>query len=462
MGDRVSAIKFFNQAMTAAQDKTQPQNANLAYQLYSSAVIADPTMAEGWFQIGNANGDMKLTPAAIAAYRRAIECGLGETTGDFNPTRMAQTMCNLGHRLYHNGEFDEAERWTEEAIEMDRNIGYAWINSSLLASLRGESDAAIALAREGFRLTNEPVAETVLAFALMHARQYAEGLRHFEARFPYKLQQFANYPYPKWQGEEGYTLFLCSEQGIGDALSFSRFIPAALKRCEFIHLMVQPELVLLFQAIFQGQQNLSINPLPHPFIPADYWSTIVSLPTALGLTDEEIINCPGLPAPPFKARTTWKSADAKLHVGVAWGGSPANDFDPIRSFDVTRLLEFYKVPGVQLYSLQVGDRAKDLHLAGCAALIRDLAPFITSVSDTTALIRELDLVITVESAVGHIAGFVGKECWIPYTYAAGDWRIGRDERGPIWYPNHRIFRQGRDQRWEPVFERITQALRAKV
>jgi len=251
-----------------------------------------------------------------------------------------------------------------------------------------------------------------------------------------------------------------ADQGIGDTLSFSRFVPAAAARCKFIHMAVQPELARLFRASFQNLTNINIVPTPpNGFPAADCWSTFVGLPTALGLTNQEIKDAPNIAVPPFHIGTKWKSPDRRLHIGVAWSGSPANDIDSHRSFSVTNLLEIYRVPGVQLYSLQVGPRAKDLHDAGCAALIWDLAPQIHGeVANTVAIIRELDLVITCESALGHIAGMMGVECWVAASYRGRDYRLGDGTRPVLWNPNHRVFMRGKDCAWKPVFDAMVDEL----
>jgi hypothetical protein len=215
--------------------------------------------------------------------------------------------------------------------------------------------------------------------------------------------------------------------------------------------------------MFADLANVEVVPLPPHGMPAvDYWSTFVSLPTALGLTDRGIIEAKLPKVPSLAMSATWKDQTAKFHVGVAWCGNPKSDNNVWKSFPLVYLLDLYKVPGVALYSLQVGERAKDIHDAGASALIRDLTPYITDVVDTMALLRDLDLVITVESALGHICSAVGRECWIPYSYMGRDYRIGHDGTRRLWTPHHRIFKQGRDMAWQSVFDDIVAALGKKV
>ncbi len=94
--------------------------------------------------------------------------------------------------------------------------------------------------------------------------------------------------------------------------------------------------------------------------------------------------------------------------------------------------------------------------------MRNLAPYIRDVCDTLSLFKELDMVICCESALGHIAGLGQKECWIPYSYSGRDYRLGNTGEKPLWYPKHRIFRQGPDAQWGPVFDKIIAALKEKV
>jgi tetratricopeptide (TPR) repeat protein len=465
MPDRRAALEMFNHGVSARDDKELPQHLEQAYSLFSSACIVDPTFAIAHYNTGVANGDMGLVAAAVANYRRMLELPIGPEQGDLDLEYKAKGLCNMGRELYRMGYFDEARAAIEEALSIDPLSPQSLCTLSMIQSIEGDEVGAIASALTAFKLGPELAAiEVQLAFALMMAGRYADGLRHFERRFEYRLKNFLNYPYPKWTGEDGKTLFLVADQGIGDTLSFSRFVPSAAARCKFIHMAVQPELARLFRASFQKLTNINIVPTPpNGFPAADCWSTFVGLPTALGLTNQEIKDAANIAVPPFHIGTKWKSPDRRLHIGVAWAGSPANDIDQHRSFGVTQLLELYRIPGVQLYSLQVGPRAKDIHDAGCAALIWDLAPQIHGeVANTVAIIRELDLVITCESALGHIAGMMGKECWVAYSYRGRDYRIGNGDRDVLWNKNHRVFMQGKDCAWKPVFESMVDELRARM
>lgn len=467
MGNRIAALQCYRQAeQQRAQAATNPQAPQLVYQLLQSSVINDPTFAEGWSAVGDSNLLFNRLAGAVYSWRRALELPLGDQAGDLTPFKRALIKSNLSEALRRMGRMAEAEKDAREAIEeYPTEIPLAYLNLSQILSATGDLEGSYEAAKKGFALQpDECKLELALAFAELYSRRLADGLRHFESRFPYKLHSFLNYPMPKWDGEEGLSVFLVSDQGIGDTLSFLRFVPHVCKRAAFVHMAVQPELLRLCSAAFQGIRNVNIVPLPCPLPPAQRWTTFVSLPAHLHLTDDEIASAPNIAVPPFTApNDAWKSSDRVLHIGVAWAGSPSNDIDVWRSFEVTRLLELYDAgPGIQLYSLQVGDKSVALHEAGCASLIRDLSPYIRDISDSIGLLRHLDLVICCESALAHICALMGKECWVPYSYHGREFRIGYDGSDRLWCPGHRIFKQDDTGTWEPVFEQIKLALRARL
>jgi len=321
---------------------------------------------------------------------------------------------------------------------------------------------AVACARKANELQpDDPTIMIALAFALMHDRQFAEGLKYFEERFRYKLHQYLSFSFTRWRGEKDKTIFIAADQGLGDTLSFARFVERAAKRSKFVHLCVQPELMRLFDYAFSHLKNINIMPLGQPFPAYDHWTTFVSLPNALKLTDDEIINQPHIEPDVPPVRKDWLVPDRKFHIGIAWSGSKLNDINHHRSIDLRFFLEVARVPGVQLYSLQKDDRRQDLFDTGASAVIRDLAGYISDVSDTVALMGHLDLIVSCESACAHIAALAGKECWIPYSRLGKDFRIGIDGSKAIWTPEHRFFNQTEDT-WAQTFREIVAALRERV
>ena len=371
-------------------------------------------------------------------------------------------LCNLSWRLHGLGHVQEAYDFAMKSVELDDTLDATWVNLSVIHTTLNQTATAVSCAQRGFKLApDNAMNEFALGMAYMFDRQWAMGLKHNESRFAYRLKNYLQYPYPKWNGEEGKQVYVVADQGIGDTLSFSRFLPAACKRAAFVHAHIQPELFLLFQRAFFNIPNLNLIPTGNSFPPADVWTTFVSLPATLGLSDEEVINAPPIHIDRYDFTSNWRIPDRKLHIGIAWAGSPLNDIDRHRNIPVMQFFDLYKVPGIQLYSLQKSDRNKELYDAGGMSLVWDLVPYIASAVDTMALLRKLDLVICCESALAHMCMMLGVECWVPVSYLGRDYRYGVNN-DVLWGPKVRVFRQGPDMQWEPAFGQIIEALRERV
>jgi tetratricopeptide (TPR) repeat protein len=462
MGDRKAAILQFNSAIAPSQAAREGKaDWQLPYQFYSSACMNDDTMSLAWHELGNTLCDMSLTPAALAAHRIAVEFPDGELPGDIRAKERAKSMVQIAYRLNALGRLEEADEAIEKALGLDETA-QAWLVRSLISSAKCNHADAVVAGRHALSLDpSNATIETALGLSLMFKGELAEGLKHFEARFRYKLKHFLNFPYPQWHGHPGKTVFLVADQGLGDTMSFARFLPETAERCKFMYVGAQKELVRLFKASFQHIPNIEIiPPMATGWPPCDYWTTFVSLPTALGLDDKRIRNTKNITIPQFTVPMSWKSPDRKYHIGVAWSGSPIGDINHLKSFPVENLLRLYEIPGVQLYSLQCDAAYAQLHTAGCAALIRDLSPFINDVADTTAILKHMDLVVTVESALGHISGACGKRTIIPYSALGSDYRLGRDGENIIWYSRHSVVKQKRDEPWALTFDRVVETVRS--
>lgn len=458
---RTRAIEFFNQAVAVVKD--DPKS---AYRLLSSAVMVDPSFGQGWFMLGNSNADLQLWWGAIAAYRRAVQLPDGERAGDLDPVTRQRCYANLSHRLYHMGEIAEAERANDEALALNPDEPFTNLNASMLASLDGDHESAIAYAERAWALEETPIMGTGAAFAYLFAGQYARGLTLFENRIGYKLREFESYPYPKWNGHRCALLYVVSDQGLGDAISFVRFLPRALEVVDRVLLRVGGELVRLLRMVFPDEDRVRIEPLAVDFPLADAWVSLMSLPVALGLNDKEIREQEGLDFPLMEFQQPppgWK-AEGLFSIGIAWAGAANNDIDQFRSIPFVEFLNLYQVPGVQLYCLQVGEPVQDLHNAGCAGAVRDLAPYIRDAADTAGLLCEMDLIVCVDSFVGHLAGALGVECWTLLAEMGGDWRAGRSGKHPLWYPTTEIWRQTDHEtnQWGPVWEAVVEALHHRV
>lgn len=467
MTPRNHAIDLFNRAQPLIQ--TDPR---LAYQMLASSVVTDPSFADGWALLGAALADLGSLPASCEAYRSALRLPDSLEPGGMTPTLRHRCLLQLGHRLTHQTvvswhSLDEATHVLEQAISMGdavdiQTTAFCHTNVSLIAAHRGWEIAELVEAEKGFEMHADPATELGLAFACLFQGQYYRGLKHFEARFPYQLGSYLSLPAPRWDGGHVETLYVLSEQGLGDALSFARFIPEAASRVGKLVYPVQPTLVTLLTDTFRGIENVEIVPQDRVIEYADAWCPVFSLPLALGLTDTKIVSRGFHASIKPVENTSWKNREARLHVALAWAGAPNNGIDFHRSIPFPEFLALRRVPGIALYSIQVGDRAKDMHDLGCSALVKDMSPWITSARDTAGIMGEMDCVVTCESFVGHLAGAIGKRCLLLASRFGRDWRVSPSlGDNALWYPQHRVVRQGDDCSWAPVFEQAVEMLSNK-
>src|SRR5258708_25892642 len=272
MGDRANATKLLIKAEEAANDKSRQTNIDHAYQLYASACYADPTMGQAFYANGNNAVDLDRPHAAVAMYRRALEC-------EFEPKIRAQCLTNLAWALTKIGGQREAMQHLHAALDIEPTASLPYMHLGLCHTTFGQTAIATGYAKKCFDLADKNnseayvLAEFQLAFALLFDRQYAAGLKHFESRFAARLHNFLLYPYPKWKGEHDKTLFLVADQGLGDTLSYSRFVEQTAHRCRYIHMCIQGELRRVFEHSFRHLENLNFLPSPSNFPgDADAWS----------------------------------------------------------------------------------------------------------------------------------------------------------------------------------------------
>jgi Tfp pilus assembly protein PilF len=456
MPNREQAVAFYNTALQAFNNLDNPNRMTHAYQLFASAALTDPTWWEAHYQAGNNANDLNNGKAAIACYRRALEC-------EMTDEQKGKVFINLGWKLYQEGHMSEGMKYSKGAIELAPKEWAGWVNMSCLMLNMCDTKEAIRYASEALRLApDHPTAQTAYAFALLFGRKYSSGFRAFGSRFAYELKNFTTFPYPEWRGESDKTIYLISDQGLGDTLSFARFLPEVCKRSKYVHAYVHAALMRCFTNAFIDIPNLNLFPTSTPYPPADYWTTFVSLPYALDLDDETIISTPPVKIPVWNMPKMWKIEGRKMHIGIGWAGSPLNKIDCHRNIPVEMFFELSRVPGIQLYSLQVGEKSQEVHIKGGSSLVRDVVPYINDVVDTVSLMQHLDLVIGCESALGHICSTVGMPYCLPYSFRGRDYRVGVDGKDRLWTPQHKIFMQDESATWDKPFDEIIDYLKELV
>src|SRR3954464_8238630 len=378
---------------------------------------------------------------------------------------LAEILYNGALELEQAARTDEALARYREALELKSDFAEAALNAGALHSFKGNSTAAIAEFERA--LASRPdlaLAHFDLGLERLLVGDYKGAWPEYEWRW--KLPEFrAQRPAsmrPEWDGSspQGKTLLLYTEQGFGDAIQFLRYAPLLAQRGARVVVRCPPQLVRLFRhapGVDQAVSDDDDPALPH----FDACFPLLSLPLVFGTTRQSIpLEIPYVRAPQDTV-LEWRGrvSGEGLRIGLVWGSFSGNK--TLAQRKSLRLGELAGLGNVRaaarFYSLQKGPHQEEAAHPPPALPLIDLAPMLGDFSDTAAAIANLDLVITVDSAVAHLAGAMGKPVW---TLAALplDWRWAGDGR-LRWYPSMRVFRQATHGAWDGVVREVLAALR---
>jgi ADP-heptose:LPS heptosyltransferase len=271
-----------------------------------------------------------------------------------------------------------------------------------------------------------------------------------------------DFPQPRWLGERsivGKTILLYGEQGLGDTIQFSRFVPEVAARGARVVLEVQRSLVRLLEHL-PGVTEVVAQGDDLPWF--DLHCPLPSLPAVLGITLETLPAKPYLAAAPERA-VAWLQrvrAFPSLRVGLVWAGTTSLGADARRSMELATLAPLAEVRGVTFLSLQK-DRGTAHILRSAAPRPHDFTPELSDFAETAALVEALDLVISVDTSVAHLAGAMGKPVWVLLRFDA-DWRWLRGREDSPWYPTARLFKQAAPGDWDSVISCVAAALCERV
>lgn len=375
---------------------------------------------------------------------------------------------NLAGLLVRLGQVDEAEAAYREALEVQPEFATAHSNLGVLLADLGRMAAAEACFREALRLQPDQLpARMNLGQLLLALGRFAEGWPLYEARQYVhaevgRVQVMAPPACPQWQGEPlaGRRIVVLPEQGLGDEIQFCRYL-AWLKAQGVAHLTLicRPSQKALLQTLAGPDAVFDLSEAAAHLNGHDYWTFLLSLPLHAGTRLETIpAPIPYLAADPARqAALGQRLAGPGLRVGLVWRGNPRHVNDAERSLPgLAVLAPLWAVADVRFFSLQKSAEALPLSLPGLPLV--DLAPAIGDFADTAALLSQLDLLISIDSAVAHLAGALGVPCWLLLPAGKTDWRWLRERDDSPWYPTTRLFRQARRGDWGGPVQAMVAAL----
>lgn len=384
---------------------------------FYQALSLDPEYADCLINLGNAHFDEDCLEEAEAAYRKALQISPADV----------RAQQNLGVALQVLGRTAEAEASFRTALQIDPGYATARWNLAVLKLLTGD---------------------------------YREGFQEFEARFnktePVPLRHSGR---PLWDGSSfaGKTLLVHAEQGFGDTFQFLRYLPLVAQRGGKVLFECQHESLRdLLSASLRGTAFVFVRGETLPEV--DLQAPLLSLPRIFGTTLETIPAPQSYLTPLARDLESWRERvhiDKGFRVGLVWAGRPKPD--PKRSASLQAFAPLAAVPGAIFYSLQVGSGSEQALAPPVGMALRDYTAELTDFSATAALVANLDVIVTIDSAAAHLAGALGKPVWVLLPYAA-DWRWLTGREDSPWYPGMRLFRQERPGDWREPVLKISAAL----
>lgn len=427
---------------------------------YREALRLAPDSAEIQNELALLYSDTGRTEEAESAFRSALKL-----RPDY-----AEAHNNLGVLFKKTGRRNEALAAYRRALEIKPNYAEAHNNIGVILKESGRLDEAAQTYRQALALKPDYAdARWNLAMALLTAGHYREGWPCYEARHhPNRTEAVSEKPKlscPQWTGQSlsGRSIVVWTEQGFGDYIQFARYLPLIKQRgAARLTVACPPPLKPLLETA--GGVDEVITQAPAPEAPYDYWVFPMSLPAVFGSELETLpASQPYLRALPERV-LAWQSRlpEKGLNVGLVWKGNPGHNNDAHRSFrHLSQLEPLWSVPGVTFVSLQKGCGEDDAAGIATSQPIIPLGCELEDFGDTAALISALDLLITVDTAVAHVAGALGKACWVLLPHIECDWRWMRERTDSPWYPNNmQLFRQSPAARWDEVVQRVAEALAA--
>lgn len=425
-------------------------DAQAALVAYERAVKIAPGSAAALSNQGLALKDLGRRDEAITRFRAALTANPGA----------AELHYNFGNTLRETGALDEAAEALARAVALDPRHKQALTNLGVTLRDLGRIDDALDAFDRAIALDADYAdAHWNRALACLLAGDFERGWPAYEWRWRATGMQPRPFEQPLWDGAplDGRTILLHAEQGLGDTIHFIRYAPMVAARGGRVIVECQAPLVRLVETCAGIQRVMARGESLPTF---DVHAPLMSLPGLFGTRLDTIPAAVPYLAPPQDGKrelaTAIDAASLRRKLGIVWAGNPDHNNDRNRSIAPALFADLAKRPDVALFGLQKGVEPDAIQaLPG----VPNLAPWLADFADTAFAVSRLDLVITVDTAMAHLAGALNRPVWLLLPFAP-EWRwlLGREDSP--WYPSMRIFRQARPGDWRGVMDRVSEALDA--
>ena len=459
---------------------------NEAMQAYRESCLLKPEFMQAYLSWGEILGEVGQAEDALLVFQQALEvnpkdpevlCHLGgllitlsrleEARATFEKVlaRDPQSVLGLqglGNVCFNRDDFAEALAYYQQALPYRPDFAEFYFNFGMVYTRMGRFEDALPHFQRALEIRPGYVNAYVnRGMGLLTIGRYLEGWSDYEWRL--KMKEFAprDFEGPRWHGEPlaGKSILIPGEQGFGDMLMFLRYLPLVKAKGGRVVLECRPELATLLDGCPDIDELVVKEPgVPHT-VSYDAYCYLLSLAEVFQTELETIPPiCPNQLQVRSEQTAAWQhrfSADLNFKIGITWASKSDHPTSKHRSASLEAFGVLTEQPGISVYSLQKG--------VPCDAVpgVVDLSDELTDFSQTCAAMQHLDLVITVDTSVAHVAGAMGRPVWILLPYEA-DWRWLRHGETSRWYPSARLFRQAERGEWHPVFEQVRQALAEHV
>ncbi len=499
-GQMEKALLFYQKALSLQPEFTEAHyNFGNAYKELGrwsesvshtqKAIELDPDLHEAYYILGIAFYELEKLDQAIEVWQKALRLKPG----------FAEVHFNLGIAYYHKGNLEEALALCRKAVELDSSLAEAHYNLGLVYYGKDLPDEAIRCWQKTVQINPKhkdafnnmgaafqdkheldkaqkcfqkaidnhpdfPNAHWNKSLCHLLAGSFLEGWSEYQWRFKINTI-FLNrhFPQPLWGGEDltGKTILLYAEQGFGDTIQFIRYVPLVKKRGGQVLVECQEDLGSLLETM-EGIDQLI--PYGQPLPEFDVQCPLLSLPLAFQTELGDIpASIPYISLNSDLVKKWHEFTEVEkdnLKVGLIWAGRPTHKKDRKRSLALKVFEPLAGLPGITFYGLQKGEAARQIQNRPEGMKLIGVGEKLVDFTETGALIQNLDLVISVDTAVAHLTGALGKPIWTLLPYSP-DWRWMLDREDSPWYPSMRLFRQPFPGDWESVIRALSDCLLKK-
>jgi tetratricopeptide (TPR) repeat protein len=465
----------------------QTGNFNFAIEYFQKTININPTHTGAYYNLGNVYRDTGRMNEAFRCYQKVTQLNPGYTEAYINlgiifralgrfheetacyhkaiqlDPRSAGAFFNLGRSFFDKEQFDKALACYEKVIRLNPNFAQAYMNLGLVLRIKGRHEEALSCYQKVIQINpDDAEAHWNMANVLLLTGNFKPGWKEYV--WLWKTidckKQRREFSQPAWNGCDikGRTILLYAEYGFGDTIQFIRFAPLVAERGVKVIVECQRELVSLLQDS-EGVQK--VIPQGDKLPDFDLQCSLMLLPVLFEISIDTIPNkIPYLTANPALVKKWHKRLlhdNSKMKIGIVWSGvSTSKKFCPLETF-----VPLAQLKCISFYSLQKGEAVKEVMNIPKGMQLYDYSNELTDFSDTAALIENLDLVISIDTSVAHLAGALGKPIWTLVPFVP-DWRWLLNREDSPWYPTMKLFRQPLIGDWKSVFSTVLDNLQQKL